>query len=225
MFGAVRYVAAGQINTFSLYILSKCNSVLFIEVFLLYLKPQLYSRASQHSFSFQFQFVSGIFPSLIFGYLCRALLFTFFASLFHTIPKSKFFVKNFKFRKKILRILSQKMEVWNSVIIIYFLAFIGQIKLSSFQAFNVSECVQNVLIQNCKEGPDNTESLKSVILHHQHRFSPLTYNAALNNFLTKHFFETHNFIFFQTKCTQSLIRISFRHMDVHLHHFRILCST
>ena len=28
MFGAVRYVAAGQINTFSLYILSKCNSVL-----------------------------------------------------------------------------------------------------------------------------------------------------------------------------------------------------
>ena len=39
MFGAVRYVAAGQINTFSLYILSKCNSVLFIEVFLLYLKP------------------------------------------------------------------------------------------------------------------------------------------------------------------------------------------
>ena len=82
------------------------------------------------------------------------------------------------------------MEVWNSVIIIYFLAFIGQIKLSSFQAFNVSECVQNVLIQNCKEGPDNTESLKSVILHHQHRFSPLTYNAALNNFLTKHFFET-----------------------------------
>ena len=39
MFGAVRYVAACQINTFSLYILSKCNSVLFIEVFLLYLKP------------------------------------------------------------------------------------------------------------------------------------------------------------------------------------------